>query len=275
MEVKKEDIIRLRKTSGQPIMDCKKALKQTESFDEAFEFLRQSATEKIDERRKDRVASEGRVVVKCSHEFPVFGSKIVMVSLLCETDFTAKSDLFGSRVDKIAELMLSLDDEAQEKIRIIIDEVKSQTGEKVEIGQTYIQNVGNNTSIGTYVHFDNKKAAIVQFDTNSNPVELQELGKNIAMHVVACKPQYLDYAEYALAPHKNIILPDGIESKPPEIQEKIIAGVARKHQKETVLLEQPYCLDDKITVDKAIKDVRRKVMMEITLKKFRHVEIGE
>ena len=49
----------------------------------------------------------------------------------------------------------------------------------------------------------------------------------------------------------------------------------RKHQKETVLLEQPYCLDDKITVDKAIKDVRRKVMMEITLKKFRHVEIGE
>ena len=199
-----------------------------------------------------------------------------MVSLLCETDFTAKSDVFIDALDRIVDLTLTHTEEDWGEIDNIVNEVKAQTGEKIEIGQTFMyMNIGENSSIGTYVHFDNKKAALVEFEARTNPAQLQKLGKNIAMHIVACKPQYVDKAEYALAPKKDIIFPDGFEKKPKEIQEKILVGIAKKHQKETVLLEQPYCLDDKVTVDGAIKNVRREVMMEITLKKFRHIEIGD
>ena len=125
MEIKKEDIVRLRKTSGQPIMDCKKALQETNSFDEAFEYLRKTATEKIDTRRKDRESSEGRVIVKGSHEQPVDGSKIVMASLLCETDFTAKSDAFVEALDKIADEFLSDEPNAivVGNVMAIVDEI--------------------------------------------------------------------------------------------------------------------------------------------------------
>jgi elongation factor Ts len=273
MKVNKEDIIRLRKTSGQPIMDCKKALLETNSFDEAFEYIRKNAKEKIDERRKDRITSEGRVVVKCSHEFPVYGSKIAMVSLLCETDFTAKSELFSSGTDKIAKLALSYTEEDRRQIEEIVDEVKTQTGEKVEVGQIFIHHVTENTSIGSYVHFDNKKAAIVQFEANSNPVMLQELGKNIAMHIVACKPQFLDDKEIDWS-RVDLEIPEHLKNKPEEILAKISRGKREKFKKERVLINQIYCLDDKITVDQAIKNVRRDEMMEITLKKYRHIEIG-
>jgi len=274
MKVKKEDIVKLRKISGQPIMDCKKALIETDSFDEAFEYLRINAKEKIDEKRKDRIASEGRVIIKGTNEYPVHNSRVAMTSLLCETDFTAKSDVFIKALDEITEILLK--EESQiDSVDKIVESVKAQTGEKVELGQTYVVHVGDNMSIGTYVHFDNKKAALVQFETKTNPHQLQKLGQNIAMHIVAHKPQYLNQNEYALGPQKNIIFPKGIENKPLEIQEKIKIGVAKKHQKETVLLEQSYCLDENISVDQAIKDVRREVMMEITLKKFRHIEIGD
>lgn len=279
MEIKKEDIVRLRKTSGQPIMDCKKALQETNSFDESFEYLRKNATEKIDYRRKDKVVSEGRVVIKGSHEFPIYGSNLAMVSLLCETDFTSKSDVFIDALDKIADLTLTHTEDDWDEIDNIVDEVKAQTGEKVELGQTYMyMNIPENTSIGTYTHFDNKKAAIVTFNARSNPVGLQELGKNIAMHVVASKPLYPTVAEYSkfpIANKKNITIPEGIDKKPPEIQVKIMDGVYRKHKKETVLLEQPYCLNDKISVDEAIKQLRRDEMMEIELIRFNHIEIGD
>lgn len=286
MEIKKEDIIRLRKTSGQPIMDCKRALQETNSFDEAFEYIRKNATEKIDERRKDRVASEGRVVIRGSNEHPIYGSKIVMASLLCETDFTAKCDLFRESLDKIADILL-MDFPTEESISIqmnvqrerlnevdkIIDEVKAQTGEKVEIGQTYVIMVRENTSIGSYVHFDNKRAALVQFEANTNPAALQQLGRDVSMHIVASKPQFLDENDIDWS-KVDLDIPEHLLSKPLSIIEKISKGKKDKFKKERVLLNQPYCLDDKITIDHAIKNVRRKEMMEITLKKFKHIEIG-
>ena len=286
MEIKKEDIVRLRKTSGQPIMDCKKALQETNSFDEAFEYIRKNATEKIDERRKDRVASEGRVVIKGNSEHPRYGSKIAMVSLLCETDFTAKCDLFRVSLDKIADILLmdlptgesvSIQIDVQngrlDEVDKIIDEVKAQTGEKVEIGQTYVIMVGENTSIGSYVHFDNKRAALVQFEANTNPEPLQQLGRDVSMHIVASQPQFLDENDIDWD-KVDLEIPASLLSKPPSIIEKIAKGKKDKFKKERVLLNQPYCLDDSITIDQAIKNVRRKEMMEITLKKFKHIEIG-
>jgi elongation factor Ts len=274
MEVKKEDIVRLRKTSGQPIMDCKRALQETGSFDEAFEYIRKNATEKIDSRRKDRVANEGRVVIKGSHEFPVYGSKIAMVSLLCETDFTAKSDLFRSRVDRIAELMLALDEEAQKEIKGIIDEVKSQTGEKTELGHTLVYQIPENISVGTYVHFDNKKAAIVQLEAYSNPVELQLLGTNLAMHVVASKPRFCNDEDVEWS-EADLTIPENLLNKPKEILDKISRGKRDKFLAETCMLYQPYCLDDSMNVHQAILKVRKEKMMEIKLKKFTHIEIGD
>lgn len=274
-----ENIVRLRKASGQPIMDCKNALIETNSFDEAFDLLRKNATEKIDERRKNKIITEGRVIIKGTNEFPIFGSKIVMASLLCETDFTAKSEIFINALDKIAQLFLSDDELSNDSIMMIgvkdiIDETKACTGEKVELGQIYVFNIPENTSIGTYVHFDNKKAAMVIFEANSNPRELQILSKNIAMHVVASKPQYLDETEFKKGHHEDIKFPESAKGKPIEIQNKIRIGLMRKKMKDRVLLCQSYCLDDKISIDQAIKNVRREVMMEITLKKFKHIEIG-
>ena len=278
MEIKKEDIVRLRKASGQPIMDCKRALQETESFDEAFEYLRKTATEKIDSRRKDRVASEGRVIVKCSHEQHVAGSTVAILSLLCETDFTAKSEAFVNALDKIADIVVSdtavqSPHEIREELEAVIDEIKAQTGEKIEIGQSYIQVVKEGSPVYSYVHFDNKKAALVTLAANSTPYALQQLGLNLAMHVVATKPRCcleedIDWSE------ADLEIPAGLLSKPPEIIEKISRGKKDKYMKETCMLHQPYCLDDSMDVKQAILKVRKNEMMEITLKQFKHIEIG-
>jgi len=275
MDIKKEDIVRLRKTSGQPIMDCKKALQETNSFDEAFEYLRKTATEKIDSRRKDRVAGEGRVVVKCSHEQPVDGSKVAMVSLLCETDFTAKSDAFIKALDKIADEFLSNQPNAvvMGNVLTIIDEIKAQTGENVQMGTYYMLFPTKNNPVYSYVHFDNKKAALVTLEANSTPYELQQLGLNLAMHVVASKPRFCTEADMDWS-EADLEIPAGLLSKPPSIIEKITRGKKDKYKAETCMEFQKYCLDDSMNVKQAILQVRKNQMMEIALKQFKHIEIG-
>jgi elongation factor Ts len=257
-------------------MDCKRALAKESSFDEAFEYLRKNASEKIDSRRKDKIASEGRVIVKCNREYPVYGSKVIMLSMLCETDFTAKSETFVNIMDGIADILLESEDQMHmELVNRNIAGLKAQTGEKIEIGLTYIFTIKENTSTSWYVHFDNKKAGLVQFEAQSNPAALQKLGKDIAMHVVATKPKYLNKKECSNDKEKDITIPKGIENKPENIRMQIINGVLKKYMRETVLLEQPFCIDDSKTINEAILEVRRQKMMEITLKKFKHIEIGE
>ncbi len=275
MEIKKEDIVRLRKTSGQPIMDCKKALQETTNFDDAFEYLRKTATEKIDSRRKDRITSEGRVIVKCSHEQPVAGSRIAMVSLLCETDFAAKSSAFLHGLESIANAYLKGNgaDEMMLVALKALEVVKAQTGEKIELGQCHVQVVKEGSPVYSYVHFDNKKASLVTLDAISTPYEVQQLGLNLAMHVVATQPRFcleadIDWSE------ADLEIPARLLSKPPSVIEKISRGKRDKFMKETCMLYQPYCLDDSMNVKEAILKVRKQKMMEIELKQFKHIEIG-
>ncbi len=276
MEIKKEDIIRLRKTSGQPIMDCKRALQETDSFDEAFEYLRKNATEKIDSRRKDKVVNEGRVISKCTHEQPIVGSRVAISSLLCETDFTAKSEIFINALDNIVDALFQLQPNAinVREVMTIINEVKAQTGEKIQMGTYHMLYPTATNPVYSYVHFDNKKAALVTLEAFSKPYELQQLGMHLAMHVVASKPRFLDESDIDWS-EADLTIPEHLLSKPKEIIDKISRGKREKFRAETCMLYQPYCLDDSINVDQAIKKVRKDKMMEIQLKKFRHIEIGE
>ncbi len=275
MNVKKEDIIKLRKISGQSIMDCKKALEQTDNLDEAFKFLRKNTFEKINNKRKHKSLNEGRVVVKCSYDHPVPGSIIALVSLLCETDFTAKSKLFIEALDNISTLLTSGITPQMTEVTEIVNSIQAQTGEKIELDEAYIMPIEDNTPTMFYTHFDNKKAAIVQFNANSNPYHLQKLGHNIAMHIVGNKPEYLNDEDFINDTAKDIPIPSDTHKKSPEMQQKIILGALNKAKKERVLLHQPYCLDNTISVDQAIKNIRKELMMEISLKQFKHTEIGD
>jgi elongation factor Ts len=205
-----------------------------------------------------------------------------MVSLLCETDFTAKSDAFKDAVDGIADAYLKhMDADPLEKVnrhmkdaKGILDEIKAQTGEKVELGQTEIMTVKENMPVFSYVHFDNKKAALVVLNAYSTPYELQQLGLNLAMHVVASKPRFcleedIDWSE------ADLTIPEKLLNKPKEILDKISRGKKDKFKAETCMMHQPYCLDDSMDVQQAIFKVRKNKMMEISLKQFKHIEIGD
>ena len=108
-----------------------------------------------------------------------------------------------------------------------------------------------------------------------NPAALQELGRNIAMHVVASRPRYLGFHEFMQSNKDAMELPEHLEDKPMEVKVKILNGLLRKAREESVLLDQRYCQDESKSIDQLIKDVRRDEMMEIELVKFKHIEIGD
>lgn len=273
MNTTTDDIKRLRKISGQPIMDCKNALLKATTFDDAFDILRKTATEKIDERRKDKITSEGRVIIKHSDTKNNAFREMVMISLLCETDFTAKSEVFINALDEIADIHLTSNPFGHIAVKTIINKIKSQTGEKIQLGTAHVLSHNGVGIMSEYVHFDNKKAAIVSLEAKTHPPELLKLGKQIAMHIVASKPQFNCEANVDWS-SVDLDIPEHLQNKPPEILAKISQGKKKKFMSERVLLHQPFCINDKITVEEAINKIRRQHMMEITISCFYHIEIG-
>ncbi|HPD47808.1 MAG TPA: translation elongation factor Ts [Anaerohalosphaeraceae bacterium] len=278
-------VMKLRKMSGQGMMDCKKALEETDgNIEEAVALLRKKGLATL-EKRAGRETSEGRVVCKKSDD----GKTAALATLCCETDFVSKSDAFVAAADILAECTLLADaDQGAEallnteyegrKFSEILTDTVSKTGEKTEVGDYVRYKLVGNGVIGTYVHFNNKLGAMVEIETTSPEVSraLAGLAVDIAMHITAINPIGVDSdsIDPEVIARERAIAAEQVKNKPANIIDKIVDGKIAKFFKDNCLVDQPFVKDDTRTVGQALADTAKKAGGQAKIKRFVRLEIG-
>jgi elongation factor Ts len=244
----------LRDRTGAGMMECKKALVETDgNLDAAIEELRKSGLAKAD-KKASRVAAEGRIALALSDD----GKEAVMVEINCETDFVAKDANFAAFADAVARNALNenpadvaalmgtaLDSTSVEDAR---QTLVTKIGENIQV-RRFVRTTTDGT-IGAYVH-GGKIGVLVDLDGGD-----VELARDIAMHVAAMNPEFVsadDVPEDVIAREKGILIAQAEGSgKPPEIVEKMVTGRLRKHLSGITLLGQPFVKDGDLTVEKLL-----------------------
>ncbi len=284
-EISAAAVMKLRKMSGQGMMDCKKALMETNGdLDAAMEMLRKKGLATL-EKRAGRDTSEGRVLCTGSDD----GKTVTMVSLCCETDFVAKSDDFIEAADKLMECALKAP--AEEGGQVLMDveldgkkfsdyltDLVSKTGEKTEVGDYVRYTVAGSGVVGAYVHFNNKVGAMVEVETGTDAVAdaVKTVANEICMHIAAMNPASLDQDSFdpAVIEKERAIAAEQVKNKPANIIDKIVDGKIAKFLKDNCLVEQPFVKDDSKTVGQALADAAKSAGGEAKIKKFVRIEIG-
>jgi elongation factor Ts len=269
------DVGKLRQMTGSGMMDCKKALQESDGdFDKAIEYLRKKG-QKVANKRADKEATEGCIISKTNDD-NTFG---VIVALNCETDFVAKNQDFVDFTHSIADLAIKnkaanldeLNALKMENGRTVQDNVTDMTGkigEKIDLSKYELI---ENESVAAYIHPGNKISTLVGLNKDG----YEETGREIAMQIAAMAPVAVRPEE---VPQKVIDTEIEIgkdqarqEGKPEEMLEKIAKGKLNKFYKESTLLNQSFVRDTKITVDQYLKSKDK----DLTVNKFYRFALGE
>lgn len=265
------DLIKdLRIQSGAPIVDCKKALANSNNdLQAALDWLREHGAAKVSSKVGDREAKEGLVGLKISDD----NKSASLVQVSSETDFAGRSDAFGKLVTYCAEAALKNEsingpvdisdllevEHDSKKVKQAIDEAKVAIRENLRLGSAVSLYTPHEEGVLVgYVHgrvlpfYAGTAAAIVDLSPaggkNVNQEILLETGKKLAMHVVAAKPQYLNpesVPQDVVKAEKNILKKQLEDSqKTPEIIEKIVSGKMRKYYETVCLSEQSHMIEE-------------------------------
>jgi len=246
-------IKKLREVTGCGIADCNKALAQNnDDFEKSVDWLRKKGLASAS-KKAGRVASEGLVAVA------IKGNKATVIEVNSETDFVARNDKFQHFVAKVCQEAIAYGDDIAKFQADKDEEVKSQIGvigENINIRRISSLSI-NNGEIISYIHNSvaenmGKIAVLAAFESSANHEKLHEIGKQIAMHIAAAKPDALNIE--AVEPSKLAREIDVLKEqaratgKPENIIEKMMEGRIRKYYEEVVLLEQAFVMDDKVKI---------------------------
>lgn len=272
MAVTAEQVKELRERTGAGFMDCKKALAEANGdVEAAIEAMRKSGVAKA-AKKADRTAAEGVIIVKLSDD----QKSGFMVEVNCETDFVARDHNLISFAQNVAEQGLkakttdlaalgNLSSNAGHSVEQTRQELVAKLGENIQIRRAVLLNAPG--TIGSYKHGE-RIGVMVQLDVN-NP----ELGKDIAMHIVASNPQAVkpeDVSSDLIAKEKEIFSEQAKASgKPAAIIEKMIDGRVQKFLNEVSLLGQPFVKDPNKTVGDLLKENKANVLG------FTRYQVGE
>ncbi|WP_298710464.1 translation elongation factor Ts [Chitinophaga sp.] len=267
------DVNKLRQQTGAGMMDCRKALVETDGdFEKAVDYLRKKG-QKVAALRSDRETKEGVVIAKTTAD----NKAGVVVLLSCETDFVAKNEDFVKFAQSIADLALANNTQTVEELNAapldgatVADKVNDQVakiGEKITLSR--FERV-DAASVTAYIHGNYRMGVLVGF---SKPVS-EETGKDIAMQIAAMSPIAIDadgIAPETIAREKEIAVEQiKAEGKPAEMAEKIAAGKINKFLKESTLLGQAFVKDG----NKSVGDHLKSVDAELKVSSFKRVALG-
>ena len=247
----------LRERTGAGMMDCKKALTAVEGdMDKAIDFLREKGLAAA-AKKAGRIAAEGVVGAYVSED----GKTGAIVEVNRETDFVAKTDGFKELVQKIAahivatkpadvEALLASELEGQ-TVEALVTASIAKIGEKISVRRFALYEAPEGV-VATYIHGGGKIGVVVELKGGN-----AELGKDVAMHVAAANPSYLERSQVPTAEleHEKEVLSEQAknEGKPEKIIEKMVMGRINKYYKEVCLVDQEFVKDPDQTVGKLVK----------------------
>ena len=277
------DIIKeLRERTGIGIMDCKKALQETDGdMDKAIRLLKEKGAITA-AKKNERTVKEGSIGF-CINEDR---TQVACIELQCETDFVAKNELFINLAKDISKTAMNLNDisvdallnskgENGETIQAMINEGIQKWGEKTVLADVKVMKTSG--FFGTYVHFNNKLVSVVEFDIKPKGKCL-EIANQIAMHVASKKPLALNREGIdteAVKEQKEIFEKQIREQgKPENMIEKILEGKMNSWYSESVLIDQKLFTDNKITIKSLIDEISKESGSTATIKNFSIISLG-
>lgn len=277
------DIIKeLRERTGIGIMDCKKALQETDGdMDKAIRLLKEKGAITA-AKKNERTVKEGSIGF-CINEDK---TQVACIELQCETDFVAKNELFINLAKNISKTAMNLNDisvdallnskgENGETIQAMINEGIQKWGEKTVLADVKVMKTSG--FFGTYVHFNNKLVSVVEFDVKPKGKCL-EIANQIAMHVASEKPLALNREGIdteAVKEQKEIFEKQIREQgKPENMIGKILEGKMNSWYSESVLIDQKLFTDNKITIKSLIDEISKESGSKATIKNFSIISLG-
>ncbi len=280
-----KDVQALREKTGCGMMDCKKALVETNGdMDAAADYLREKGLAS-QAKKAGRIAAEGTV---CAYNENGVG---VVVELNAETDFVAGGDEFKALAERVAKVAATeapadLDallkcSENGQTVEEMVQELFLKVRENIKV-RRFVREEGK---IVTYVHAGGKIGVMVKFNTelDADNADFVAMGKNIAMQIAAMNPSYLDEASVpaeVIAKEKDILIAQMKEDpkmagKPDAVLGKIVEGKIGKYYKENCLVEQQFVIDGELTVGKYVEKVAKELGSDISIASFVRYEKGE
>ena len=277
----------LREKSGAGMMDCKKALAETDGdMEAAVDWLRTKGLATA-AKKSGRVASEGLVA------FCVDGTKGAVIELNAETDFVARNTEFQEFASTLAKLALGANDLESLSAsdypgtgRNVADELTQKIatiGENMSLRRMAALSVGSGTVV-SYMHNSTapglgRIGVLVALESTAAAVVLEGLGKQIAMHIAATSPASLsvdDLDPESVQRERDVLIEQAKASgKPQEIAEKMVQGRMKKYYQEVVLLEQPSVIDGETRIADVVTSAGKDAGAEIALTGFVRFNLGE
>ena len=267
-----KQVSELRNITGAGMMDCKKALSETNgNVEAAVDWLREKGISKS-AKKASRIAAEG--LANIYEE----GNKAVIVEVNSETDFVSKNEEFTTMIDIIGKTILNSNAKTvEEALELICDEgtlndlivaKTAKIGEKLSLRRFELIEKKDNEVFGSYLHMGGKIAVLTVLEGANN-----EVARDVAMQAAAMKPQYLSEADVPsdiIAHESEVLKTNAIEQgKPAEIAEKMVTGGLKKYYKEVCLLNQAFIKDSSLDVQTYVKNNGGKVLNMIRF------EVGE
>ena len=277
----------LREITGAGMMDCKKALNETNgNMDEAVEFLRKNGEAKA-VKKAGRIAAEGIVMADV-----VDDKAAAIVEVNSETDFVAKNDEFKDFVANVVKQALATSSadmdaflaetwvaDASQTVKDALVAKIARIGENLNIRR--FEKLESDGCIVSYIHGGGRIGVLVDADTDVVNDEVKKCLRNVAMQIAAMTPKYVSREEVSqeyLDKEKEILLAQAKQenpNKPENIIEKMIIGRLNKELKEVCLLDQVYVQDSDLTVGKYVEKVAKENGANLSIKRFIRFETGE
>ncbi|MDC7230509.1 MAG: translation elongation factor Ts [Sphaerochaetaceae bacterium] len=277
MAITAEVVKKLRDITGAGMMDCKKALTQSNGdFAAAEKILKEMGLAAV-AKRQDRATNNGRVFVKVGKD------KAVMVELSCETDFVASNDQFAELGNNICAVALEKGySEINEELEGMVTDLITIIKENMALKQLHVFEVGENEFASTYVHGNGALAVLVMFKSDDKTIFendlVKEFANDCALHVAAFTPSYLNTdavdADYIKEQTEIFTAQAEKLGKPAKVIEGIVKGKLNKHLSEICFLQQPFVKDDSMSVEKKANEVGKAAGASLEIVNYAFLRAG-
>ncbi len=289
MSITTEDIKLLRESTGAGVLDCKKALQETNGdIDAAIEYLRKKGLAAA-AKKASREANEGEVSARVSNDHKIG----VMVKVNCETDFVARTDEFKNFVATLVQQMLEQPElrnaeallaapylgDSGKTVSQQLTELIAKLGENMIIRDAVRFDLAGNGMIDNYVHMGGRVAVLVEAG-GSEPGNRRfaEFVHDLALQIAAAAPRYVspqDVPAEVIAAEKEIYRAQLAEDKKPDnIKERIIEGKLNKWHTEVTLLNQEFVKDSSLTISQLLANYSKELGADLTIRRFARFELG-
>jgi len=265
----------LREKTGAGMMDCKKALQETDgNIDKAIDFLREKGIAKAG-KKADRIAAEGATYVEIDN------NTAVLLEVNCETDFVTKNDQFKKLLAELGKHIVKqkpndVEEALQQPLHgegdtleTYIKSVVATIGEKISLRRFTLLNKTDNDAFGAYLHMCGRIGVLTMLEGTTD----ENVAKDVAMHTAAVNPRYIsrdDVPSEEVDREREVLKTQALnEGKPENIVEKMVEGRLGKFFEEICLLEQNFVKDPDMKVKKFVAD------KGATVKSFARYEVGE